>query len=129
MFAYFWIKSYLLKTVALFFALKAWILAPFAWIKGSWLKITDLGWLVAPFAWAWHRLKEGVLWVLGLVQNVKIGKPRFLEREVWRMQWFKRPEWLSWPSWSWHVPEVVKDGFEVFAPDGVQAVEEVLEEL
>lgn len=70
-----------------------------------------------------------MLWVWSLVQNVRIGKPRVLGSGVWKMVWFKRPEWLSWPHWRVSIPEVVKDGFEVFVPDGVQAVEEVLEEL
>jgi len=114
--------------MAFFLVLKAWVLAPFTWAKNIWLNITDLGWMVAPFAWAWSYIKGDLLWVLELVQNVKIGKPKFLESEMWRMEWLKRPEWLSWPKWGLSVPEVVRDGFEVFVPDAVQ-VEEVLEEL
>lgn len=128
-FAYYWIKSYLLKAFALFLLVKAWILAPFTWANKLWLNLTDLAWMTAPFAWAWDRSKTGVLWVWSLTQNIKIGKPRLLEWEMWRLEWFKRPEWLSWPHWGVSIPEVVKDGFEVFVPDGVQAAEEVLEEL
>ncbi|KAI4755911.1 hypothetical protein E4T52_11958 [Aureobasidium sp. EXF-3400] len=123
------VKCYLLKAVTLFLILKSWILAPFAWTKRLWLSITDLRWMVAPFAWVWACIKKGLLWVLGLVEKVKIGKPKFPDFDVWRMERFKRPEWLSWPHWSFKLPGVVKDGYEVFAPDGVQAVEEVLEEL
>jgi hypothetical protein len=45
---------------------------------------------------------------------------------VWKMEWLKRSKWFSW---GLTVPEVVKDGFEAFAPDGIQMVEDVLEEL
>jgi hypothetical protein len=121
--ACYWIKSYLLKAIALFLLLESWILSSFAWAKNFWNSITDLGWVVAPFAWAWTCVKEGLLWILELGEKVKIGKPKFLEFEAWEM------EWLSWPDWHLSVPEVVKDGFEVFVPEGVQAVEEVLEEL
>ncbi|KAH0292077.1 hypothetical protein M436DRAFT_84526 [Aureobasidium namibiae CBS 147.97] len=127
-FAYFWIKSYLLKAMAFFLVFKAWVLAPFARINEIWLSITDLGWTIAPFAWAWSHIKGGLLWVQERVQNVKIGRPKFLETEMWSMEWLKRPEWLSWPAWRLGVPEIVKDGFEVFVPDAVQ-VEQVLEEL
>jgi len=114
--------------MAFFLALKAWVLAPLSWAKRLWLSITDLGWMIAPFARAWSCIKAGMLWVLELVPNVKIGKPRFLETEMWRTEWLKRSEWLSWPEWGFGVPEIVRDGFEVFVPDAVQ-VEEVLEEL
>jgi hypothetical protein len=122
--AYYWIKRYLLKAIALFLLLKSWVLAPVAWAKKFWLSLTDLGWMVAPFAWAWAYVKEGLLWVLELGEKVKVGKPKFIEFGAWEMEWFKRPEWSHFS-----VPEVVKDGFEVFVPEGVQAVEEVLEEL
>jgi len=114
--------------MAFFLVLKAWVLAPFAWAKKLWLGITDLNWLVAPFAWAWDRIKRGMLWILEQLGEIRFGKPRILELEVWSMEWLKRPEWLSWPKWGLGVPEIVKDGFEVFVPDAVQ-VEEVLKEL
>lgn len=94
--AYYWIKSYLLKAIAFFLILKSCILAPLAWAKRLWLSITDPRWMVALFAWVWACVKRSLLWVLGLVENVKIGKPKFLELEVWKMEWPKRPEWLSW---------------------------------
>jgi hypothetical protein len=121
--AYYWIKSYLLNAIALLLLLKSWILVPFAWAKKFWLSLTDLGWMVAPFAWTWACVKEGLLWILALGEKVMVGVTRFLEFGAWEM------EWLSWPDWHLSVPEVVKDGFEVFAPEGVQAVEDVLEEL
>ena len=115
--------------MALILLLKSWVVAPFAWAKKLWIKITDLGWMVAPFAWMWACVKRALLWVWRLSEEVKIGKPRFLESEVWKMEWFKRPEWLSWGGWEMSVPEVVKDGFEVFVPDGAQVVEDVTEEF
>jgi hypothetical protein len=127
--AYYWIKSYLLKAIAFFLILKSWMLAPLAWAKKLWLSITDLGWMAAPFTWAWTCIKKALLWILELGGKIKIGKPKFLELEVWKMEWLKRPEWLSWHDWSFKLPGVVKDGFEVFVPDGVQTAEEVLEEL
>jgi hypothetical protein len=121
--AYYWIKSYLLKAIALLLLLKSWVVAPVAWANKLWVGLTDLKWMLAPFAWVWTCVKEGLLWIWELGGKVKIGKPKFLEFGAWEM------EWLSWPDWSLSVPEVVKDGFEVFVPEGVQAVEDVLEEL
>jgi hypothetical protein len=123
--AYYWIKSYLLKAITLFLLLKSWILSPVTWAKDLWNSITDLGWVVAPFVCTWACVKEGLLWILGLGEKVKIGKPMFLEFEAWEMEWFKRLEWLSWRDWALSI----KDGVEVFVPEGVQAVEEVLEKL
>jgi hypothetical protein len=113
----------LLKAIALLLLLKSWVVAPVTWAKKLWVGLTDLKWMLAPFAWVWTCVKKGLLWIWELGDKVKIGKPKFLEFEAWEM------EWLSWPDWSLSVPEIVKDGFEVFVPEGVQAVEDVLEEL
>jgi hypothetical protein len=122
--AYYWIKSYLLKAIALFISLRAQVVAPFAWDRNLLISIADFGWMVAPFAWIWACAKEGLWWILGLGEKIKMSK--VMESEVWKMEWFKRPEWLSW---GLDVPEIVKDGFEAFVPDGIQMVEDVLEEF
>jgi hypothetical protein len=124
--AYYWIKSYLLKAIAVFISLKALIVTPFTWAKNLWISITDLRWMVAPFAWIWACVEEGFWWILRLGEKVKNSIPRVMESEVWKMEWLRRPEWLSW---GLNVPEAVKDGFEAFVPDGIQMVEDVLEEL
>jgi hypothetical protein len=124
--AYYWIKDYLLKAIAVFLSLKALIVTPFALVKKLWISIADLGWLITPFAWIWACVKGGLLWVLDLGEKLMIGIPKVMELEVWKMEWLNRPEWLSW---GLNVPDVVKDGFEAFVPDGIQMVEDVLKEL
>lgn len=63
-----------------------------------------------------------------LVSKFEVGKPRFVELDAWT-EWLKRPEWLEWRGGALHVPEVVENGFGVFVPDGIQAIEEVIEEI
>jgi hypothetical protein len=124
--AYYWIKGYLLKAVAVFISLKALLVAPFALAKKFWIGITDLRWIIAPVAWIWACVKGGLLWILDVGEKLMIGFSRVMELEVLKMEWLKRPEWFSW---GLTLPEVVKDGFEAFVPDGIQMVEDVLEEL
>ncbi|KAG9846335.1 hypothetical protein KCU98_g6700, partial [Aureobasidium melanogenum] len=124
--AYYWIKSYVLKAIAFFVLLKAWIVAPFAWAKKFWASLTDLRWMVAPFAWVFAFIKKGLMAAMDLVSKFKIGKPGFVD--AW-MEWAKRPGWLKLRKDALSVPEVVENGFEVFMPDGIQAIEEVIEEI
>ncbi|KAH0008907.1 hypothetical protein KCU78_g11008, partial [Aureobasidium melanogenum] len=126
--AYYWIKSYVLKAIAFFLLLKAWIVAPFAWAERFWASLTDLKWVVAPFAWLFAFVKRGLVAVMGLASRFKVGKPRFVELDTW-MDWVKRPEWLKWRGGALGVPEVVENGFEVLMPDGIQAIEEAIEEI
>ena len=63
---------------------------------------------------------------MDLVSKFKIGKPGFVD--AW-MEWAKRPGWLKLRKDALSVPEVVENGFEVFMPDGIQAIEEVIEEI
>ncbi|KAH0388367.1 hypothetical protein KCU89_g16867, partial [Aureobasidium melanogenum] len=126
--AYCWIKSYVLKAIAFFLLLKSWIVAPFTWAKRLWASLTDLKWVVAPFVWLFAFIKEGLMAAVKLVSKFKVGKPRFVELDAW-MEWLKRPEWLTWRGATLGVPEVVENGFEVLMPDGIQAIEEVIEEL
>lgn len=126
--AYYWIKSYVLKAIAFFLLLKAWVVAPFAWAKGLWASLTDLTWAVAPFAWMIAFVKKGFMAAVKLVSKFEVDKPRFMELDAWTM-WLKRPEWLKWHGGALRVPEVVENGFEVFMPDGIQAIEEVIEEI
>ena len=153
MVAYYWIKSYVLKAIGLYFLLRAWIVAPFAWSYSAMLKIADLNWLFAPLAW----IKEMLLELVEKVAGIEMSKPRFLEGEFWKME-VRRPDWMAWPEWpAWfkwlkwpqwsewefrvpEIPEIVKDGFSVFIgwlqfvwslmrPDGVQTVEDVVEDI
>ncbi|KAG9548570.1 hypothetical protein KCU79_g14847, partial [Aureobasidium melanogenum] len=126
--AYYWIKSYVLKAIAFFLLLKSWIVAPFTWAKRLWASLTDLKWVVAPFVWSFAFIKEGLMAAIDLGSKFKVGKPRFVELDAW-MEWLKRPEWLTWRGATLGVPEVVENGFEVLMPDGIQAIEEVIEEL
>ncbi|KAI5197367.1 hypothetical protein E4T39_07328 [Aureobasidium subglaciale] len=157
--AYYWIKSYILQAIAFCFLLKAWIVAPFAWTKDVWLKMTEisftfasmtwtealwsglksLSWIFTPLVW----LKNGLLKLMEMVSGRKFGKPRFVELEFWRMEWLQRPDWLvwpGWPGWNFHVPGVVKNGsamlsdwvefvWSIMRPDGVQALRAVDEVL
>ncbi|THX17934.1 hypothetical protein D6D13_00223 [Aureobasidium pullulans] len=151
--AYYWIKSYVFKAIGLYFLLRAWIVAPFAWSYSAMLKIANLNWLFAPLAW----IKEMLLKLVEKIAGVQMSKPRFLEGEFWKMEvqrpdWMAWPEWpdwfkwLKWPQWSgWEfrvpeIPEIVKDGFSVLIgwlqfmwslmrPDGVQTVEDVVEDI
>ncbi|KAH0353046.1 hypothetical protein KCU81_g1749, partial [Aureobasidium melanogenum] len=126
--AYYWIKGYVLKAIALFILLRTWIVAPFAWAKRLWFSLTDLSWVIAPFAWLYAFVKKGLMAVIGLVSKSKVVKPKFMELDAWT-EWLKRPEWLKWRGGALRVPEVVDNGFEVFMPDGIQAIEDVIEEL
>lgn len=126
--AYYLIKSYVLKAIAFFFLLKAWVVAPFAWAKRFWVSLTDLRWVFAPFFWLFACVKRILMVAVELVAKIKVGKPRFVELDAW-MEWLKRPEWLRWRGGALHVPEIVENGFEVFVPDGIQAIEDVIEEL
>ncbi|KAG9869135.1 hypothetical protein KCU86_g2762, partial [Aureobasidium melanogenum] len=126
--AYYWIKSSVLKAIAFFLLLKAWIVAPFAWAKRFWTSLTDLEWVVAPFTWLFAFIKKGLMAAVKLVSKFKVGKPRFVELDAC-MKWLKRLEWLRWRGGALGVPEVVENGFEVFMPDGIQAIEEVIEEI
>ncbi|KAI4738545.1 hypothetical protein E4T50_10987 [Aureobasidium sp. EXF-12298] len=126
--AYYWIKSYVLKAIAFFLLLRAWIVAPFTWAKRLWASLTDLKWVVAPFVWLFAFIKEGLMAAVKLVSKFKVGKPRFVELDAW-MKWLKRPEWLKWRGGALGVPEVVENGYEILMPDGIQAIEEVIEEI
>ncbi|KAH0362824.1 hypothetical protein KCU65_g7795, partial [Aureobasidium melanogenum] len=126
--AYYWIKSYVLKAIAFFILLKTWIVAPFAWVKRFWAILTDVRWVVAPLAWLFAFIKKGLMTVVQLVSKLKFGKPRFVELDAWT-EWVKRPAWLKWRGGALSVPEVVENGFDVFVPDGIRAIEDVIEEL
>ncbi|KAG9601725.1 hypothetical protein KCV01_g7464, partial [Aureobasidium melanogenum] len=73
-------------------------------------------------------IKKGLMAAVKLVSKFKVGKPRFVELDAC-MKWLKRLEWLRWRGGALGVPEVVENGFEVFMPDGIQAIEEVIEEI
>ncbi|KAG9679122.1 hypothetical protein KCU87_g1075, partial [Aureobasidium melanogenum] len=126
--AYYWIKSYVLKAITFFLLLKSWIVAPFTWAKRLWASLTDLEWVVAPFVWLFAFITEGLMAAVKLVSKFKVGKPRFVELDAW-MEWLKRPEWLTWRGATLGVPEVVESGYENLMPDGIQAIEEVIEEI
>lgn len=100
--------------------LRAWIVAPFAWVRRLWANLTDLSWFIAPFASVLASTKKGLLAVAQLVSRFRIGRPGFLELGAWP-EWLRRPEWLRWRDGALGVAEVVENGFEVFMLDGIQA--------
>ncbi|KAI4718713.1 hypothetical protein E4T48_05104 [Aureobasidium sp. EXF-10727] len=122
--AYYWIKTYVLKAIAFILLLKSWIMAPFAWTKSLWSSLTDFHWLFSAFAGVFAGIKRPLLAIMEYGSKVVGSKLRFLDLDAWEM--VKWPEWFVWRG---GVPEVVKDGFHVFVPDGVQAVEEVVEDI
>ncbi|KAK6001896.1 hypothetical protein QM012_002386 [Aureobasidium pullulans] len=126
--AYYWIKSYVLKVIAFFLLLKTWIVAPFTWAKRLWVSLTDLSWVVAPFSGIVAFIKNGLIAAVELVSKFKVGKQRLVELDAWP-EWWTRPEWLKWRGVALGVPEVVENGFEIFVPDGIEAMGEVIEEI